>query len=64
MAISISAAVLLAILVFLFIRKGGLKVGHAIVSVLLGFYLASSSVAPNISQVTQRVAEIIGKIKI
>lgn len=63
MVVRISAAVLLSILVFLFVKKGGLKVGHAVVSVLLGFYLASSSIAPNISQATQRVVEIIGKIK-
>ena len=63
MAISISAVVLLAILVFLFIKKGGLNAGHAIVSILLGFYLASSSIAPTISQATARVAAMIGAIK-
>ncbi|WP_327356353.1 hypothetical protein [Streptomyces sp. NBC_01304] len=62
MAISISAVVLLAILVFLFIKKGGLNAGHAIISVLLGFYLASSSVAPTIARATSRVAEMIGEI--
>ncbi|GAA4902231.1 hypothetical protein GCM10023237_21940 [Streptomyces coeruleoprunus] len=46
MALSISAVVLLAIVVFLLIRKSGLKAGHAVVCMLLGFYLASSSIAP------------------
>jgi hypothetical protein len=62
-AVSISLVVLLAILVFLFIKKGGLNAGHAIVSILLGFYLASSSIAPTISQATSRVAQLIGEIK-
>ncbi|MER5897436.1 MULTISPECIES: hypothetical protein [unclassified Streptomyces] len=63
MALSISAVVLLAIVVFLLIRKSGLKGGHAVVCVLLGFYLASSSIAPTISEVTSNVAGMIGGIK-
>lgn len=63
MALSISAVVLLAIVVFLLIRKSGLKGGHAVVCMLLGFYLASSSVAPTISELTTNVAGMIGGIK-
>ncbi|MFD9542175.1 MULTISPECIES: hypothetical protein [unclassified Streptomyces] len=63
MALSISAVVLLAIVVFLLVRKSGLKGGHAVVCVLLGFYLASSSIAPTISEVTSNVAGMIGGIK-
>ncbi|MFG2717487.1 hypothetical protein ACGFW5_04135 [Streptomyces sp. NPDC048416] len=63
MALSISAVVLLAIVVFLLVRKSGLKGGHAAVCILLGFYLASSSIAPTISQVTSNVAGMIGGIK-
>ncbi|MFF1924287.1 hypothetical protein ACFVW8_27440 [Streptomyces sp. NPDC058221] len=63
MALSISAVVLLAIVVFLLVRKSGLKGGHAVVCVLLGFYLASSSVAPTISEVTTNVAGMIGGLK-
>jgi hypothetical protein len=62
-ALSISAVVLLAIVVFLLVRKSGLKAGHAAVCMLLGFYLASSSIAPTISQVTSNVAGMIGGIK-
>jgi hypothetical protein len=62
-ALSISAVVLLAIVVFLLIRKSGLKGGHAVVCMLLGFYLASSSIAPTISEVTSNVAGMIGGIK-
>ena len=63
MALSISAVVLLAIIVFLLIRKSGLKGGHAVVCMLLGFYLASSSIAPTISELTTNIAGMIGGIK-
>ncbi|MET9802192.1 hypothetical protein ACIRD2_09980 [Streptomyces sp. NPDC093595] len=63
MALSISAVVLLAIVVFLLIKKSGLKGGHAAVCMLLGFYLASSSIAPTISELTTNVASMIGGIK-
>ncbi|MET9519530.1 DUF2304 family protein [Streptomyces spiramyceticus] len=63
MALSISAVVLLAIIVILMVRKSGLKAGHAVVCVLLGFYLASSSIAPTISELTTNVAGMIGGIK-
>ncbi|ALU96020.1 hypothetical protein AMK14_03465 [Streptomyces sp. TSRI0445] len=63
MALSISAVVLLAIIVFLLIRKSGLKGGHAVVCMLLGFYIASSSIAPTISDLTTNVAGMISSIK-
>ncbi|MBK3568120.1 MULTISPECIES: hypothetical protein [Streptomyces] len=63
MALSISAVVLLAIVVFLLVKKSGLKGGHAVVCVLLGFYLASSTIAPTISDLTTNIASMIGSIK-
>ncbi|MCL7365279.1 MULTISPECIES: hypothetical protein [Streptomyces] len=63
MALSISAVVLLAIIVFLLVRKSGLKAGHAVVCMLLGFYLASSTIAPTISELTTNIAGMIGSIK-
>ncbi|POX40531.1 hypothetical protein C3486_13470 [Streptomyces sp. Ru73] len=63
MALSISAVVLLAIIVFLLVKKSGLKAGHAVVCILLGFYIASSSIAPTIRQFTTNVAGMIGGIK-
>jgi len=62
-ALSISAVVLLAIIVFLLMKKSGLKGGHAVVCMLLGFYLASSTIAPTISQLTTNVASMISGIK-
>ncbi|MDX3078120.1 hypothetical protein ACFWVC_06735 [Streptomyces sp. NPDC058691] len=63
MALSISAVLLLLIVVFLLVRKSGLKAGHAVVCVLLGFYLASSSIAPTIRDLTNNVAGMIGDFK-
>ncbi|GAA0591821.1 MULTISPECIES: hypothetical protein [Streptomyces] len=63
MALSISAVVLLAIIVFLLVRKSGLKAGHAVVCTLLGFYLASSSMAPTINDLSNNVAGMISDIK-
>lgn len=63
MALSISVVVLLAIIVFLLIKKSGLKGGHAVVCMLLGFYLASSTLSPTISDLTTSVADMIGSIK-
>ena len=63
MALSISAVVLLAIIVFLLVKKSGLKGGHAVVCILLGFYLSSSTIAPRISELTTNIAGMISSIK-
>ncbi|MFC5718855.1 hypothetical protein ACFP1Z_01505 [Streptomyces gamaensis] len=63
MALSISAVVLLAIVVILLVRKSGLKAGHAAVCVLLGFYMASSSVAPTLRSFTTSVTSMISNIR-
>ncbi|MCZ0990415.1 hypothetical protein [Streptomyces diastatochromogenes] len=63
MAVSISAVVLLGIITFLLVKKGGLKAAHAVVCTLFGFYLASSSIAPTVSQATTSLVRMIGQIK-
>ncbi|QFQ97269.1 hypothetical protein F9278_14780 [Streptomyces phaeolivaceus] len=64
MSVTFSLGVVLAVAVWLLIRKGGLKVGHAIAAVLLGFYLRDSSLAPSISRGVQSVAEMLSGIRI
>ncbi|MGI5457627.1 hypothetical protein ACQEWB_31545 [Streptomyces sp. CA-249302] len=64
MSITVSLVVVLAVVVWLLIRKGGLKAGHAIAAVLLGFYLHDSSLAPSISRAVQTAAETISRIHI
>jgi hypothetical protein len=48
LAVSISLVVVLAAAVYLLQRYGGLKVWHGLVCMLFGFYLATSSLAPEI----------------
>lgn len=49
---TISAAALLGVTVFLLCKYAGLRIWHAAVSIVFGFYLASTSFAPYISQFT------------
>lgn len=62
MALSISAVLLLLVIVVLLIRKSGLKAAHALICVLLGFYLASSSIGPTIDELTSNVAGMISEL--
>ncbi|MDH6705206.1 hypothetical protein P3T27_001914 [Kitasatospora sp. MAA19] len=64
MALSVSAAMLMLVIVVVLIRRSSLKLGHAIICALLGFYLASSSIAPSISQVTSNLAGMINGLKL
>ncbi|GHD28578.1 hypothetical protein GCM10010313_69450 [Streptomyces violarus] len=63
MAISISVVLLLMILAVIFLRNGGLKVSHALVCLLLGFYLASTSIAPTIHSGITATAEIVSSLR-
>lgn len=63
MAISISVLVLLLILAVIFLRSGGLKVSHALVCALLGFYLASTSLAPTIHSGVAATADIVSGLR-
>ncbi|PBC86607.1 hypothetical protein BX261_6706 [Streptomyces sp. 2321.6] len=60
MILSISGVVLLGVIVFLFFRKDGLKLSHALVSALFGFYLASSAIAPSIKAGGASLASLLG----
>ncbi|MFD7640119.1 MULTISPECIES: DUF2304 family protein [unclassified Kitasatospora] len=64
MALSVSVAVLMLFVVWLLVRRSGLKLGHALVCTLLGFYLASSSVAPSIQEVTANLAGMINSLRL
>jgi hypothetical protein len=47
--LSVSVVLLLGVVVVALCRWAGLKTWHAVLCTLLGFYLASSSLAPSIS---------------
>ncbi len=63
MAVSISVVLLLVILAVVFLRNGALKLSHAIVCLLLGFYLASTSMAPTIHNGLTATADIVSGIR-
>ena len=51
LTVSISAALLMGAGVYVLCRYTGLRVWHAAVCTVFGFYLASSSLAPDIANV-------------
>ncbi|MET9962692.1 hypothetical protein ABZ128_27100 [Streptomyces sp. NPDC006326] len=63
MVISLSVIVLLLVLAWIFLRSGGLKFSHALVCVLLGFYLASSSMAGTIHDGLSATAQAVAGLR-
>ncbi|MER5542674.1 hypothetical protein ACWDBD_20580 [Streptomyces sp. NPDC001118] len=63
MAVSISAVLLLLILAVIFMRNGALKISHALVCVLLGFYLAGTSMAPTIHSGLTTTADLVSSLR-
>ena len=63
MAVSISVVLLLAVLAVIFLRNGGLKVSHALVCLLLGFYLSGTNIAPTIHSGLTATADIVGSLR-
>ncbi|MFC9822880.1 hypothetical protein OHA91_31760 [Streptomyces erythrochromogenes] len=62
MVLSLSVVVLLLILAWIFLRSGGLKFSHALVCVLLGFYLASSSMAATLHDGLTATANVVSSL--
>ncbi|WP_328907445.1 hypothetical protein OG230_33140 [Streptomyces sp. NBC_00234] len=62
MAISISLVLLLLILAVIFLRNGGLKVSHALVCALLGFFLAGTSMAPTIQEGITATTNVVSSL--
>ncbi|MFF2521151.1 hypothetical protein [Streptomyces liangshanensis] len=63
MAISISLVLLLVVLAVIFVRTGGLKMSHAVTCVLLGFFLAGTSMAPSIAEGISATANVVGELR-
>jgi hypothetical protein len=58
-AISISLAVLLAAVAWCLWKYAGLKAWHAVVCILLGYYLGATSVGPFLRQAGTGLAQLI-----
>ncbi|MEU9985028.1 hypothetical protein [Streptomyces sp. NPDC050856] len=63
MAVSVSVILLLLILAVVFLRSGGLKLSHALVCALLGFFLASTSLAPTIYNGVSATADVVSSLR-
>jgi hypothetical protein len=59
LTVTLSVAPALGVVVFLLCRYSGLKIWHAVVCVILGFHLASTSFAPEISQFTESLFRLL-----
>ncbi len=59
MTLTVSVVLALSAAVFLLCRYAGLRAWHAAISIVLGFYLASSSLAPDISQITTSIFRLL-----
>lgn len=64
MVLSVSGVLLLGFLIFLFTRKDGLKISHALVCALFGFYLAGTAIAPSIKEGGASLAGLLSGLKI
>ncbi|MCX4966541.1 hypothetical protein OHA98_17185 [Streptomyces sp. NBC_00654] len=62
MAVSISLVLLMLILAVIFLRNGGLKISHALVCALFGFFLAGTSMAPTIQEGIVATANVVGSL--
>lgn len=59
MAVSISLTLLLAAGVWVLHRYAGMKVWHGVICVLFGFFLATSSFAPQIRAVVTGIVNVL-----
>ncbi len=59
MTVTLSVVLLLSAVVIVLCRYAGLRVWHALVCIVLGFYLASSSLAPDIAQITHSLFHLL-----
>ena len=60
MFLSVSGAVLLGVIMILYFRKDGLKLSHAVVCGLFGFWLSGTSLAPGIEAGGAGLARLLG----
>jgi len=59
LTVTLSAALLLGVVVFVLCRYAGLRLWHAVICIILGFYLASTSFAPDIAQFTESLFRLL-----
>jgi len=60
--VSLSAAVLLGVLVWLLWRYANVRLWHVLLCVLFGFFLASATVGPHIANALRSVAHFLSAL--
>lgn len=60
MRLSISITLLLGLVVLFLVRKDELKITHAVLAILLGFFLSATVVAGGIAKLDTMVASMLG----
>ncbi|MFE3329474.1 hypothetical protein [Streptomyces sp. NPDC059176] len=64
MAVSVVVLLLLGVIIFFVWRGGGLKLGHAVLCVLMGLFLGqTANIGPWLLSGTSSLAGLIGKIQ-
>ena len=64
MAITVSAVLLLLIIVIVMLRGGSLRPFPAVVATLFGFFLASTGIAPSITNALSSMADALHSINL
>jgi len=62
--VHVSVTLALLVITVVLCRTSGLRAGHAVVCVLLGFYLSDSSMAPVLDDLTRAAAGLVSSIRI
>ena len=62
MILSLPVVLLFGVLMILLIRKGGMKISHALVAMFFGFYLASTAVATQINSLDSTIAHLVDSV--
>lgn len=62
MALTVSAVVLLLCIVLLLLRTGHLRFGPGLAAALLGFFVASTGIAPAINRTLDSIAAALANI--
>jgi hypothetical protein len=60
--LSLPVVLLFGVLMILLIRKGGMKLSHAIIAAFFGFYLASTTLATQINSLDSTIAHLVDSV--
>jgi len=60
--LSLPVVLLFGVLMILLVRKGGMKISHAIVAAIFGFYLASTTLATQINSLDSTIAHLVDSV--